>query len=113
VRINIQIERLVFDGIDLQRGQRPLIQAAFERELARLLVRDGLNHDLSSGVALPSLNVQTIQLPNGNRPDAFGQQIAQAVYKGIGIMSVESTSEIPPSVTTPEKLRASGIKMNQ
>jgi hypothetical protein len=85
VRINVQIDRLVVDGIDLDRRQRPLMQAAFERELARLLVQDGLSNELSPGIALRSLNAQAIQITNANEtPGAFGEQVAQAVYKGIG-----------------------------
>jgi hypothetical protein len=85
MKINVRIDRLVVDGIDLDRRQRPLMQAAFERELSRLLVQDGLSSELSSGVALRSLNVPSIQIANANNnPDAFGQQVAQAVYKGIG-----------------------------
>jgi hypothetical protein len=84
VRLNIQIDRLVVDGIDLQRNQRPVMQAAFESELARLLARDGLNQELSSGVALPSLSAPAIEIPNGARPHTIGEQIAQAVYNGIG-----------------------------
>ena len=85
MRINVQIDRLVVDGIDLDRRQRPLMQAAFERELSRLLVQDGLSSELSSGVALRSLNAPSIRVANANNsPDAFGQQVAQAVFKGIG-----------------------------
>ena len=84
MKINIQIDRLIVDGMDLARADRPLMQSAFERELARLLVSDGLNSELSSGVAVPSLSVPAIQIANRNNPAAFGQQIAQAVYKGIG-----------------------------
>jgi hypothetical protein len=85
VRINVQIDRLVVDGIDLDRRQRPLMQAAFERELARLLVQDGLSNELSPGIALRSLNAPSIQIANANdKPGAFGEQVAQAVYKGIG-----------------------------
>jgi hypothetical protein len=84
VKINIQIDRLVLDGFDLARNQRPLMQAAFERELGRLLVRDGLSNELSSEVRLPSLRVPSIQIDNTNNADAFGQQVAQAVHRGIG-----------------------------
>ena len=84
MKINIQIDRLVLDGFDLSRSQRPLMQAAFETELARLLVRDGLSNELVSDVRLLSLQVPTIQLDNTNNPNAFGEQVAQAVHKGIG-----------------------------
>ena len=84
MKINIQIDRLVLDGFDLSRTQRPLMQAAFETELARLLVRDGLSGELASDVQLPSLQVPTIQVDNTNNPHAFGEQVAQAVHRGIG-----------------------------
>lgn len=83
MKINIQIDRLVLDGFDLSRSQRPLMQAAFETELARLLVRDGLSNELASDVRLPSLQVPAIQVDNTNNPHAFGQQVAQAVHRGI------------------------------
>ena len=84
MKINIQIDRLVVDGMDLPHGQRPLMQAAFERELGRLLGSGGLNNELSSDVALPSVHAPSIQVENTNNADAFGQQVAQAVYNGIG-----------------------------
>jgi hypothetical protein len=84
VKINIHIDRLVLDGFDLARSQRPLMQEAFERELGRLLLRDGLTSELSSDVRLPSLQVPAVQIDNTNNPHAFGEQVAQAVHKGIG-----------------------------
>jgi hypothetical protein len=84
LRINIQIERLVFDGVELPGGMRPRMQEAFESELAHLLVQNGLSQELLSGVALTSLNGQAIEIARGARPQVLGQQIAQAVYKGIG-----------------------------
>lgn len=84
MKINIEIDRLVLDGFDLAQNQRPLMQAAFERELGRLLARDGLSNELSSDVRLPSLHVPTIRIDNTNNADAFGQQVAQAVHRGIG-----------------------------
>lgn len=84
MKINIQIDRLVLDGFDVAHSQRPLMQEAFERELARLLIRDGLNNELSSEVRLPALRVPAIQIDNTNNPDSFGTQVAQAVHRGIG-----------------------------
>lgn len=84
MKINVQIDRLVVNGMDFPHSQRPLMQAAFERELARLIGRDGLNNEMSSDIALPSLHAPSIQIGNRNNPDSFGQQVAQAVYRGIG-----------------------------
>ena len=84
MKINIHIDRLVLDGFDLSRSQRPLMQEAFEHELARLLMRDGLTSELASDVRLPSLQVPPVHVDNTNNPHSFGQQVAQAVHKGIG-----------------------------
>ena len=84
MKINIQIDRLVLDGFDLARNQRGLMQAAFESELSRLLVRDGLSNELASDVRLPSLQVPAIQVDNTSNPHTLGQQVAQAVHRGIG-----------------------------
>ena len=82
--INLHIGSLVLDGIDLPPQQRPVLQQAVETELARLLSEQGLASGLSEGVALRQLPGGTIQAPEGNDPAAFGQQIARAVYGGIG-----------------------------
>jgi len=84
VKINIQIERLVLDGINLAHYERPLVQAAFESELTRLVAANGLNRELSAGGALPSMAAATVQMANKNNSERFGHQIAQAVYKGMG-----------------------------
>ena len=84
MKINVHIDRLVVNGMDLPHSQRPLMQVAFERELARLIGRDGLSNEISSDIALPLLHAPAIQIGSRNNPDAFGQQVAQAVYRGIG-----------------------------
>ncbi len=84
MKINVQIERLILDGINVAPHQRPLLQAAVESELARLLAADGLNQELATGVAVPSMGAATMQLPGDANPARLGQEIAQAVYWGIG-----------------------------
>lgn len=84
MNLNIHIERLVLDGLNLVPGQRELLQAALETELARLLAAGGLSPDLVSGGARPSLEAGSIQLASDGNPTRLGQQIAQAVYGGIG-----------------------------
>jgi hypothetical protein len=84
MNINVHIERLVLDGIAIPAHQRPLLQAATEAELARLLAINGLAPHLLSGGAMPHVPVGSIQLAAGSKPAQLGQQIAQAVYGGIG-----------------------------
>jgi len=82
--IQIYIDRLILDGISLSHAQRPLLQAAVEEELGRLLAEGGVGAEWQSGGAVPSLSTPAIQLlPEGN-PTQWGHQIAHAVYQGIG-----------------------------
>ncbi|MGB8702286.1 MAG: hypothetical protein WCD18_22955 [Thermosynechococcaceae cyanobacterium] len=82
--IQLHIDRLILDGIDIPHAQRPLLQAAVEAELGRLLTEGGLGSEWRSGGAMPSISTPSIQLsPDGN-PTQWGQQIAQSVYGGIG-----------------------------
>src|SRR3712207_1240881 len=91
--IHIHIERLVLDGIALPHAQRPLLQAALEAELARLLAERGLADGLASGIQVPSLRSSAIPLAHPGEPARLGAQIAQSVYGSLGA----STSGTPPT----------------
>lgn len=84
MNINLHIERLVLDGIPLAPGERPLLQAAVEAKLARLLASNGLSDTLQSGGALYNVRTTGIQLTNAEGPARLGEQIAGAVYGGLG-----------------------------
>lgn len=82
--IQIYIDRLILDGISVPHAQRPLLQAAVEVELGRLLTEGGIGAEWQQGGAVTSLSTPAIQLsPDGN-PTQWGHQIAQSVYRGIG-----------------------------
>lgn len=81
--IRIHIERLVLDGMPVQRHEGPLVQRAAERELARLLTEGGLSAELASGGAYPEVRAGSMNM-NGNNPREIGKGIARAVYGGIG-----------------------------
>jgi hypothetical protein len=81
--INVHIERLILDGLSVSDAQSPIIGAAVERELARLLATGGLERSLQDGGAWASVPVSNIQLTAG-KPAHLGQQIAAALYGGIG-----------------------------
>jgi len=83
MKINLHIERLVLDGLPIERNQRSIVQAAVEAELTRLLSTDGIGASLISGGAIPYLAAGGIQLERDNTPAELGQQIAQSVYGGI------------------------------
>jgi hypothetical protein len=78
MNINVSIERLVLDGLPMNRTQGALVQVAVETELARLLAEHGLSH-LSAG-AVPRLSANSIQVTRDSKPAQLGNQIAQAIY---------------------------------
>lgn len=84
MNINLHIERLVLDGIPLSPGERPLLQAAVEAELTRLLTSGSLSDVLQSGGALYNVRTAGIQLVSNKNAARLGDQIAGAVYEGIG-----------------------------
>ncbi|NJO17685.1 MAG: hypothetical protein HC877_18700 [Thioploca sp.] len=84
MNIQVEIGRLVLEGIDISPHQRPILQAAVEAELGRLLATGGLTSGLASGGAVPHVPTQAIQLTGNNAPGDLGQQIAQTVYREIG-----------------------------
>ncbi len=84
MNINLHIERLVLDGISPSLGERPLLQAAVEAELTRLLTSGGLSDALQSDGALYNVKTAGIQLASDGSPAQLGEQIAGAVYGGLG-----------------------------
>lgn len=81
--IKVHIERLVLDGLPVTRAQGPLVQAAVEAELSRLLSEGGLGHELAAGGAVPAVRADSINSA-GKSPAQIGRQIAKSVYGGIG-----------------------------
>ena len=84
--IHLHIERLILDGLPIERAQGPHVQAAVEAELTRLLTENGLGAISATGGAVPSVRASAIQLTSGSSPAQVGIQIAQSVYSGIGTM---------------------------
>jgi hypothetical protein len=84
MNIKVYVEQLVLDGIDVPYRQRPMLQGAVEGELARLLAAGELDASLLSGGAVPDVPAGAVQLTGESDPGHLGQQIARAVYGGIG-----------------------------
>lgn len=83
MNINIHIERLVLDGLSVPYHQQPLLQAAVEMELGRLLTTNGPANSLMTGGAVSHISAGDIQSADEGDPGHLGQQIARAVYEGI------------------------------
>ena len=81
--INVHVERLILEGVDVPRAQRPLLQAAVEAELGRLLTAEGLGSELMAGGALPRVSGGDVQLTGEGDPTRLGQRIGRAVYGGL------------------------------
>ena len=73
MNINVHIERLLLDGLSIAHNQGPLVQAAVEAELARLLAADGLASSLQAGGALYRVPAGSIQLGSDGDPNSLGQ----------------------------------------
>lgn len=84
MRIQIHIERLVLDGLPVERRHAPLVQQAVEAELARLLTTEGVGEGLKFGGAVDRLAGGVIEVGQRAEPARLGEQIARAVYGSIG-----------------------------
>ena len=81
--VNLYIERLILDGIQLDRRQRRQLQAAVESELARLLAEGGVANELRANSHGDWQQAPPIQLTAEVNPSQLGTQVAQAVYSGL------------------------------
>jgi len=84
MNINLHIDRLVLDGLPIEHQDGPLVKAAVEAELSRLLTANGLANGLLSGGAMPSVSAPGIQMSSDRNPGRLGQQIGLAIYGGVG-----------------------------
>ncbi len=79
VRVVINIDRLVLDGFDYHDHLR--ISRAMEVELARLVNENGPPKSKS----MPAINAGAIQVGENLGPRAVGTEIAQSVYRSLGV----------------------------
>jgi hypothetical protein len=84
MNISVHIERLVLDGLPVTGHQGPLLQAAVERELTRLLTDDSSIAQFNAGGPLASINGGSFDVAERADPATLGEQIAAAVHGGLG-----------------------------
>jgi hypothetical protein len=84
MNISVYIDRLILDGLSLERGAAAQLQAAVVAELTRLLAESQVAPALQEGGAAPMLRAAPIQLAPDGTPAQVGAQIAQAVYGSFG-----------------------------
>jgi hypothetical protein len=83
MNINLHIERLILDGLPLDRGDGGSLRIAMETELTRLFTQRGGAPSWQTGTALPSMRADAIQLTSQHSPAQLGRQIAASVHNGI------------------------------
>jgi hypothetical protein len=84
MKINLHIERLVLEGLPLNRAQGPLVKRAVEVELARLFGGGVIATGLRSGGSIPHAAGSPLQFASEVSPRQLGTQIAQSVHEGLG-----------------------------
>jgi hypothetical protein len=81
MKINLHIERLVLEGLPLERAQGPQVQAAVQQELTRLLGANGVAPGLPG--AMPYARGSEVSYSRESTPRQLGTQIAQSVHGGL------------------------------
>lgn len=81
--INVHIERLVLDGLPVDKRSSSQIQAAVQAKLAELLVADGVSESLQNLGAVHSIRAPGISLYEKALPASVGSSIADAIHGGL------------------------------
>ena len=79
MNINIDIEKLVLEGVSISPSQGRKLQGLVEAELARLLRTKGIPDNWNSGGVMSHVPRGAIQLKPGSNPTQMAQQIAQEI----------------------------------
>jgi hypothetical protein len=82
MNVNLHIERLVLEGVTLDRYGTPLLEQALQTELMRLFSEKNLATSLAGGM-MPSLRGESIRTEPKMAPSRLGSAIAQSVYGAI------------------------------
>ena len=83
MNINVNIERLVLDGLAVTYGQSARVRQEVETQLCNLLSRNGIAPRFLSGGSFAAIAGGGIQLKENVSTAGIGRQIASAVYRGL------------------------------
>jgi hypothetical protein len=83
MNLTVHIERLVLDGVAVAPADRPLLQAALEAELGRLLAAGGPGRERWSPAAIPMRAAGPLRLPTDGAAGRLGAAIATAVHAAV------------------------------
>jgi hypothetical protein len=84
VNLEVHIERVVFNGIAVEPGDRADVRAAIEAELVRRLAANGVARGLLAAGAVASVPGGAVELGDTRDPRRLGLQVAGAVHVAIG-----------------------------
>jgi len=86
MNVNLHIERLVLDGLNLEHGHEPLLRAALEAELTRLIADGDAATRLMPAGSMPRVSAPGIEMAGDGGGDAaqLGRRIARSVYDSFG-----------------------------
>ncbi len=79
MNLNLNIERIILEGVNLSHSQRSRLQAVLEVELSRLLRENGLPSHLQNGGVISHLPA-SVTVTKGIKPEQMGMEIAQSIY---------------------------------
>jgi len=91
MNINVHIERLVLEGLPVTGPDSPIVQAAIETELARIVAGQGLS-GLSS-YATPRVSGSPIELAYDAKPEPVGHQIGRALFNTLASSASNNSSK--------------------
>jgi hypothetical protein len=83
MKIQVHIERLVLDGLPINRRSAPLIQMAVKTELARLFAEQSDRPVLLSSGATPSLRADDISVSSDSEATHIGYDLASSIHGGL------------------------------
>ena len=84
MNIRLHIERIVLDGLPVDRTQSGRVRAAVVNELTSLLTTGGLGPECIASGAVPSVRGRDLLVEKGSGASEVGKQIARSVHAGIG-----------------------------
>jgi hypothetical protein len=81
--IRVHIERLVLDGLPVERGHAEALRQAVAAELGRQLAARGLGAGFMQGGMVPRVAAPGLSVSPGEAPAALGARIAGAAAEGL------------------------------
>ena len=93
MNVELNIEELVLYGFPP--GEHRVIGYAVEHQLSRLFAERGVPPSLVRGADIARVDGGTLESSPGMTPEAFGAQVARALYGGLEL----GTGECPASGT--------------